>query len=267
MVKLLDTSNCSAELSNLVKNSKNEIILVSPYLQISPRLLDLLKEASLRNVSITLIYREDKSTEKNSGQLNEQKSKLSGPNIKIVPLENLHAKCYLNESTAIITSMNLYQYSQENNIEFGVRVQKERDSELYDEIYNEIQRIYRISQFEKSPNADTSSTQKKTKSSSIKASKTESKTESKTASKAPSGFLDLISGLTFGPDLKCYCIRCGTIIGENPDKPFCKKCYSSWARYKKEDFAEKHCFLCGEEKETTYAKPICRKCYRSKVKK
>ncbi|MBZ3936201.1 phospholipase D family protein [Methanimicrococcus blatticola] len=265
MVKLLDTSHCSAELSDLVKKANKEIILVSPYLQISPRLLDLLKEASSRNISITLIYRNDKSTEKNSEQLNEQKNKLSGPNVKIVSLENLHAKCYLNESTAIITSMNLYQYSQENNIEFGVQIQKEYDSDLYNEVYNEIQRIYRISQLGISQNNDPKVVQEPNPPSSKKQKTSSTKAIPPASDK--NSFLDLIADFIFGPDQKCYCIRCGTIIEGDPDKPFCKKCYSSWARFKNEDFAEKYCFSCGEEKETTYAKPICRKCYKSKVKK
>ncbi len=33
-------------------------------------------------------------------------------NCKVYCFENLHTKCYLNENTAIITSMNLYDYSQ-----------------------------------------------------------------------------------------------------------------------------------------------------------
>ena len=37
--------------------------------------------------------------------------------------EKLHAKCYMNEDTAIITSMNLYEASEKNR-ELGVLIQK-----------------------------------------------------------------------------------------------------------------------------------------------
>ncbi|WNY29200.1 hypothetical protein MmiEs2_14240 [Methanimicrococcus stummii] len=264
MVKLIDTQHCSAELSDLVKKAQKEIILVSPYLQISPRFLDLLKEASLRNISITLIYRDDKLKEKDSKQLSEQKSKFNGLNVKIAALENLHAKCYLNESKAIITSMNLYQFSQENNIEFGVRVLKESDPELYDEVYTEIQRIYKISQFDREiPVAPVVAAAAQSKGSKIKSSKSAVQSDSESKSSSKNNFADLIP---FFSNQDCYCIRCKSKFEDKFDKPLCKKCYSSWTRYKNEDFAEKYCFSCGEENETTFAKPICRKCYRSKVK-
>ncbi len=122
MVVVLDTAHCSASLSHLVKNAEKEIILVSPYLQISPVLLNLLRDASSRNVEITLIYRDDKPTGKSLERFNEEKSKLDGMNVKMLGLENLHAKCYLNEFMALLTSMNLYQHSQENNTELGLMV-------------------------------------------------------------------------------------------------------------------------------------------------
>ena len=276
MVKLLDTSHCSAELSDLVKNAQTEIILVSPYLQISPLFFDLLKEASSRKIPITLIYRDDTPTKRESTKSNEQKEKLRSLNIKMFVRENLHAKCYLSESTVIITSMNLYQHSQENNIELGVQIQKEEDAELYDKIYKEVQLISRISTlspyFLKNPPFSES---KPVQPSTLKSSNTSKSESTKKIQKSPpekvsksstnNSFLDLISNLVFGKNV--YCIRCGTTVEDNPDKPLCKKCYSSWARYKNEDFAEKYCFSCGKEAKTTYVKPLCRNCYKSKIKK
>ena len=45
--------------------------------------------------------------------------------------KNLHAKCYLNEKQALLTSMNLYEFSQQNNNEMGILVSQEEDSDLY----------------------------------------------------------------------------------------------------------------------------------------
>ena len=42
------------------------------------------------------------------------------PNIEIRHEKRLHAKYYANESSALITSMNLYSFSQDNNIEAGI---------------------------------------------------------------------------------------------------------------------------------------------------
>ena len=60
--------------------------------------------------------------------------------------KNLHAKCYLNEESGIITSLNLYEFSQVNNNEMGVQIRRSEDSELYREAYEEAQRIIRISE-------------------------------------------------------------------------------------------------------------------------
>ena len=44
------------------------------------------------------------------------------PNIEIAHRKNLHAKFYANEDGSIMTSMNLYAYSQDVNIETGYHV-------------------------------------------------------------------------------------------------------------------------------------------------
>ena len=46
--------------------------------------------------------------------------------------KNLHAKCYLNGNRALLTSMNLYEFSQVNNHEIGVLVVREEEPHLYD---------------------------------------------------------------------------------------------------------------------------------------
>jgi hypothetical protein len=59
--------------------------------------------------------------------------------------KNLHAKCYLNEEACIITSLNLYEFSQINNNEMGVLLSRGDDNDLYKEAYEEAQRIIRVS--------------------------------------------------------------------------------------------------------------------------
>jgi phosphatidylserine/phosphatidylglycerophosphate/cardiolipin synthase-like enzyme len=59
--------------------------------------------------------------------------------------KNLHAKCYMNENMCIVTSLNLYEFSQVNNNEMGVLIQRADDGQLYKDAYEEAQRIIRIS--------------------------------------------------------------------------------------------------------------------------
>ncbi|MCL2550050.1 MAG: phospholipase D-like domain-containing protein [Methanimicrococcus sp.] len=250
MVDVLDTTNCSAALTNLIKNAKEEIILISPYLQLSPNLLNSLQDANLnRDVSILLIYRPNKGE-----KFNEQKDKLAKINVTLIPLENLHAKCYLNESMAVITSMNLYQHSQENNTELGIVVQKDDDPKVYKAIRKEALRICRIAQLTQSCSESKSIspiTKESTRSSFSKSSKNTKN----------SSIIDKIVDAIF--DSPAYCIRCHGEIKNDIAKPLCDVCYTSWAKYKNENFAEKHCFNCGRQAKTTFKKPLCNNCFRN----
>ena len=51
----------------------------------------------------------------------------------------------MNESSCIITSLNLYEFSQVNNNEMGIFIDRDEDAEIYKESYEEAQRIIRIS--------------------------------------------------------------------------------------------------------------------------
>ena len=81
-------------------------------------------------MEIIVAFREEWKEGKNRGDNNvETESKYknlkefdiwkSFPNIRLVGLNNLHAKYYANESKGVITSLNLYRYSIMNNIEYG----------------------------------------------------------------------------------------------------------------------------------------------------
>jgi hypothetical protein len=59
--------------------------------------------------------------------------------------QNLHAKCYLNQKTAIITSMNFYEYSQLNNTGLGMKITTESDPKLYEQINETVKKIVRNS--------------------------------------------------------------------------------------------------------------------------
>ena len=52
----------------------------------------------------------------------------------------------MNENTCIITSLNLYEFSQVNNNEMGVLISRSEDAALYRDTYDEAQRIIRISE-------------------------------------------------------------------------------------------------------------------------
>ena len=235
MAEFLTTAGISYNLEELIKNSEDELFLVSPYLQIAESLKHRLRDRDLqRTVSIHVVYRED--TEINAKDLSFLQELNS---VTIYACENLHAKCYLNENTAIITSMNLYLYSQQNNIEMGIKVEKEKEPDLYNDILKEVMGILQTSQ---QPEF------------SVKKLEKDAPTESK---KVPKKITKKHPKKDMG-----FCIRCGNDLKFNPEKPLCYKCFKSWGKYNNPEYTEKFCHACGTEHSSTVSKPVCYACYK-----
>ncbi len=140
MAKFLNTTGVSYHLEELIKNTNDRLILISPYLQFHKRIKDHLENLNIQKRDIRIIYRENKLQVEESNWLESQIG------IRTSLCNSLHAKCYLNENEAIVTSMNLYSFSQQNNDEMGIYVTKEKDPDLYNDILNEVQRLLTISE-------------------------------------------------------------------------------------------------------------------------
>ena len=140
MAKFLDTTGVSYHLEQLIKNTKDQLILISPYLQFHKRVKDNLEYLHIQKIDIRIIYRENKLQVEESNWLESQIG------IRTSLCNSLHAKCYLNKSEAIVTSMNLYSFSQQNNDEMGIYVRKEDDEDLYNDIRKEALRLLSISE-------------------------------------------------------------------------------------------------------------------------
>lgn len=141
MAVFLDTQSISSEISQLIKGAQKSIILISPYIQVSKTFKDKLTTISdnKKVKDFTLICRKDEL--KNS----EFEWMKTIKNLTILEKENLHAKCYLNEQKAVICSMNLYKFSQENNVEMGILITKKDDPEAFKSLLQEVEIIKKSS--------------------------------------------------------------------------------------------------------------------------
>lgn len=137
MAEFLETQSISSELLKLIKEAKDKIILISPYLKVNPQIQERIKTKSLSGTmsEIVIIYGKAEL----SGS--EQEWMKTIKDLKVIEKDTLHAKCYLNEERAIICSMNLYDYSQYNNIEMGVMITRENDKDAYNDLIDEINNI------------------------------------------------------------------------------------------------------------------------------
>jgi phosphatidylserine/phosphatidylglycerophosphate/cardiolipin synthase-like enzyme len=225
MAKFLNTTGVSYHLEELIKTTKERLILISPYLQFNDRIKEHISNLNIQKKDIRIVYRENKLHPDENNWLEKQIG------VRTSICKNLHAKCYLNEHEAIITSMNLYEFSQANNNEMGVYISKEQDHELYKSTLDEATRLLTISEeirvtVEKiSPSNQEKTVKKKTETG------------------------------------KGFCIRTGISIPFNVEKPLSLEAYKKWNEYGDADYPEKYCHFSGEpsDGETSVNKPIMKK--------
>jgi phosphatidylserine/phosphatidylglycerophosphate/cardiolipin synthase-like enzyme len=139
MANFLNTSKINFLLEELIQTAKEELILISPYLKLNDRMRELLHDKSGQGLQVNIVYGKQDMKGNEAKWLAEQR------HVKTSFCKNLHAKCYLNENHCIVTSMNLYDFSQVNNNEMGVTFSKTQDKLLYSQAYDEAQRLLRIS--------------------------------------------------------------------------------------------------------------------------
>ena len=244
MAEFLTTTGVSHHLERIIKNTKVQLLLICPFLNFNQRVRDELEDQDKLKRDIRVVY--------GKRELDLKESEwLANTRIRTSFREHLHAKCYMNESQALITSMNLYEFSQQNNDEMGILVSAEEDPKLYRDIKNEAERIIRMSkevEIRVTPVEDSDND--------ITRGKKDAPVRSK-PQREPAGNGRQASLPEFG-----FCLRCGAEIPCVLDRPYCNSHYRSWAKYKNESFEEKHCHVCGTEHSTSMAKPLCITCFR-----
>lgn len=177
MAKFITTKQITSELEDLIKKADERLYIVSPYLKLSKDFRDLLTYRNTNRRDTKIIFGKQ--------ELNpEQMTFFQG--LRFVYLffsEDLHAKCYINDTKMIITSMNFYDFSMMNNKEMGILIDKTvtEDTQVYNDAWSEIDFIEKTSKpfdFVSKPLVSTSPT------TTVKETKTESKTENISQSKS-----------------------------------------------------------------------------------
>ena len=140
MAKFLTTTGVSYELEELIRGAEERLVLISPFLRVNQRIRDLLADKDRLKIDTRVVYGKSELSPEQSEWLS------STPSIRTSYCANLHAKCYLSEKKALLTSMNLYEFSQINTSRWVFLVDRGDDGQLYDAIYAEAQVILRGSE-------------------------------------------------------------------------------------------------------------------------
>ena len=271
MATFLTGNDLNAQLENLFEFADEYIILISPYIKLHDRYASALR-AKRENYDLKIIVVFGKNEDDFSKSMKQEDFNFfkDFPNIEIRYEKRLHAKYYANESSAILTSMNLYNFSQDNNIEAGVLTNRkgilgnltsqdtlENDAAVY------FQRVIEQSDllFLKEPKFESTmlGLSRRYTNSVIETDKLSdffnNKLKTDTSFKKET-FISKQATKQMG-----FCIRTGTQIPFNPKLPMCDTAFQSWKKFSNNEYPEKYCHFSGElsNGETSFSKPILRK--------
>lgn len=119
-MNFINPHEISGKILTLIEEAQEELIIVSPYVKIKEwyKLKKALQKAVKNDVKITFVAREN---------CNQDLSDVFELGIEPILKTDLHAKLYINENTAIVTSHNLYHYSEANSLEIGHFTNEEKE--------------------------------------------------------------------------------------------------------------------------------------------
>jgi len=234
MVEFLNTSKAYAGIEDVIDKADSKVVLISPYIRFPKPLLERLKYKDKQGIKTVVVCREN-DLGKNLGD--EVKSDLKQlRNLELRFDDDLHAKCFYNEKSMVITSLNLLESSERKNREMGVLLSSEEDSNVFKDALNEAEFIVSNAKKDSLIGSLVRDFVKETKSvveSQTKDTLKRTKTTTRTKQKG-------------------YCIRCGKNIPYDRDKPYCLNCARSWKISGATEIKQKNIATCVGNK---YANP------------
>ncbi|MDR6762701.1 hypothetical protein J2Y38_002912 [Flavobacterium sp. 2755] len=271
MTKFITGKELEKVVYDIIWEAKNTILIVSPYIKLDDyfkRLFD--KHTNNPKIHILIVFG------KNEGEVSRSLSKDDYDyfkkflNVTIVYVPKLHAKYYGNEKKGVITSINLYDFSFKNNIEFGVYTEqnilgsfnKSADQEAWNTCWEIAHNNEAV--FVKRPLYEKKLLSAFLGKNYIKSDILHDVTDNfyhnfrnykqRTLIKKLGDFpdeLELGSEVSLRPERDeeiirfGFCIRTGNKIPYNPNRPFSDKAYKSWVQFGNVNYPENFCHKTG----------------------
>jgi hypothetical protein len=284
MSKFLTGKDLETAIYDIIWDTEKTLMIVSPFIKLDDYFKELFdKHENNPKIHLLLVFGKNEKAVKKSMSKADFDYFKKFLNVSIIYVPSLHAKYYGNESKGIITSINLYDYSFKNNIEFGVYSEQgildgfkqSADKEAWDECVeiaenNEIifikRPVYQTKKF-------LINFGKNYVKSDILFDSTEKfygfKTHKSDSEKRLNDFPEEIE--LGSPDSERperikesknpqtgFCIRSGIEIPFNPEQPMNKMSWQVWIQYGDFDFQEQYCHKTGKKSngKTTMRNPI-----------
>lgn len=132
---LIKPAEISSKIMTLIDEVDEKLIIVSPYNNLKkwPKLQRRLEYAVEKDIYIEYYVR---AGEKQKG--------LKEIGISPIEVNNLHAKLYINEKNAIVTSLNLLKYSDSYSLDIGYFIDGKKELKDLMEFFHRYISIYNI---------------------------------------------------------------------------------------------------------------------------
>ena len=231
MPTILNRYGVNAAIKNIIRSANRCLVIISPFQKPDVWIQTMLENASERGVETFIVFGKKDMDQDHMDWYR------SLNNVSIGFVSELHAKAYYNENMAVITSMNLYDYSRRFNEELGVLFDSVEDpNEMVSleaqilRILDEVERIYgewntriildNIPSLRPDPSID--------------------------------------NGITY------RCIHCGALLPHGSENVYCSSCMIAWRRecdtYRME--SNGFCHRCGCLLDASAERPFCNDCFR-----
>ena len=245
MVEFLNTSKAYAEIEEIIDKATTEVFLISPYIRFPKPLLERLKYKDGQGIKTIVVCREKDLNKDLGAQVRSDLKQLKHLELRFD--DDLHAKCFFNQESMVITSLNLLESSERKNREMGVLLSSKEDSRVFKEALNEAEFIV--------SNAKKDSLIGSLARDFVREAKSVVESQTKDTLKR--------TKTTTRTKREGHCIRCNKSIPYDLKSPYCPSCYRVWSKFKDSNYEEEYCHKCGKPNEpTTMKRPLCDSCYR-----
>ncbi|SCY00333.1 hypothetical protein SAMN05192588_0678 [Nonlabens sp. Hel1_33_55] len=266
-------------IDNIITDTKKFLFITSPFIKLDDHFrerFDLIKNNP--SIYLQIMFGKNENDFYRSVRTEDLEYFKTFPNVSIIYEPRLHAKSYSNENNGIVTSMNLYDYSAENNVEYGIWFGRTKLAEKVYEVH--LDNHYKILEesahclFIKRPVFKTAIfglSKNYTKSETLLDLFDSFDPSDSEYERIVYQDIDVISldEKDLVPVLKSrsekrsemelktqkessqespshgYCIRTGEQIAFNPSQPLSKNAYYEWLEWKNMDYRENFCHLTG----------------------
>lgn len=284
MSKFITGLELEETISKIIWETKKTLLIVSPFIKLDDYFKKLF-DNHLNNpeIHILIVFGKNENNISRSLSKNDFEYFKNFLNISIIYVPNLHAKYYGNEKKGVITSINLYDYSFKNNIEFGVYSELNIVNKLTNKTEKDAwETCWKIAEESEAVFVKRPVYQKKLLSIILGKNYVKSDILLDTTEKFYFGIgnnnrnaiktiLDFKEEIILGSEeqniptrneiekpTNGFCIRTGQKITFNPKMPFCDYSYISWKSFSNYDYKENYCHRTGKESfgKTSMRKPI-----------